>query len=62
MNNLNTLFFFILVFTTLIFIKNLGKMIGALLQGQPLVLVFSDRELITLAISISYIITYIFNK
>lgn len=62
MNNLNTLFFFILVFTLLVFLKSLGKMIGALLHGQPLVLVFGDRELIILAISISYIITYIFNK
>jgi hypothetical protein len=62
MNNLNTLFFFTLTFTSLITLRGLTKLVGALLQGQPLVMIFSNRELIIFGLSISYIITYIFNK
>jgi len=61
MLNLNALFFFILVFTSLISVRGLGKILGSLLQGEPLVVVFNNRELIYLALSISYVITYIFN-
>jgi len=62
MNNLNFIFLFIFVFSILILLRDLGKVIGALSQRVPLVVVFSDRELILLGTSISYIITYIISK
>jgi len=62
MNNLNSLFLFIFVFSILILIVDLGKIIGALLREQPIVMVFSNRELILFGTSISYIITYILSK
>jgi hypothetical protein len=62
MNNLNSIFLFIFVFSILILVRGLGKVIGALSQKVPLVVVFSDRELILLGTSISYIITYILSK
>jgi hypothetical protein len=62
MNNLNSIFLFIFVFSILILIRGLGKVIGALSQKVPIVVVFSDRELILLGTSISYIITYILSK
>jgi hypothetical protein len=42
--------------------KNVTNFIGALLQKEPKPLVYSDRELILLGISISYIITYLLQK
>jgi len=43
-------------------LKNVTKFIGALLQREPKPLVYSNRELIFLGISISYIITYLYTK
>jgi len=62
MNSIGSLFFFLLVFTSLIFLKSLTKFLGALLQKEPRVLLFSNRELILLGASISYILTYICQK
>jgi hypothetical protein len=50
------------VFTILVAFKNVANFIGALLQKEPKPLVYSDRELILLGISISYIITYLLQK
>lgn len=60
MNNLNAIYFFIFVFTILVSLKNLTKFVGALLQREPKPLVYSDKELMALALSISYIITYLY--
>ena len=62
MHNIETIYFFIFVFTILVSLKNAAKFLGALLQKEPEPMVYSDRELIFLAISISYIITYILHK
>jgi hypothetical protein len=40
-------------------IKHTTKFIGALLSKTPKPLVYGDRELIFLGISLSYLITYI---
>jgi len=40
-------------------LKNVLKFMGALLQREPKPLDYSNRELIILGLSISYIITYI---
>lgn len=60
MHNIESIYFFILVFTILVSLKNVLKFMGALLQREPKPLDYSNRELIFLGLSISYIITYIF--
>ena len=60
MHNIESVYFFILVFTILVSLKNVLKFMGALLQREPKPLDYSNRELIFLGLSISYIITYIF--
>ncbi len=60
MHNIESVYFFILVFTILVSLKNVLKFMGALLQREPKPLDYSNRELIILGLSISYIITYIF--
>ncbi len=62
MHNIESVYFFILVFTILVSLKNVLKFMGALLQREPKPLDYSNRELIFLGLSISYIITYIFFK
>lgn len=62
MHNVDTIYFFIYVFTLLVLVKNASKVVGALLQKEPKPLFYSNRELIYLGLSISYIITYIFAK
>jgi len=59
MSNIENIFLFIFVFTILISLRGLFKIIGSLVQKEPTPLKFSNRELIFLGLSISYIITYI---
>jgi len=59
MHSIDTIYFFIFVFTLLVSLKNVTKFIGALLQKEPKPLVYSSRELIYLGLSLSYIITYL---
>jgi hypothetical protein len=59
MHNIDTIYFFIFVFTILVSLKNLTKFIGALLDKNPKPLVYTNRELLILGLSISYIITYL---
>jgi len=54
MHNIETLYFFIFVFTDLVILKNIIKFISALLQKEPKPLDYSNGELIALALSISY--------
>lgn len=61
MHNIESIYFFILVFTILVSLKNVLKFMGALLQREPKPLDYSNRELIFLGLSVSYIITYIFS-
>jgi len=62
MHNIDTIYFFIFVFTILVSLKNVTKFIGALLQKEPKPLVYSSRELIFLGLAVSYIITYLFKQ
>jgi len=59
MHNIETIYLFIFVFTILVTLKNVAKFLSALLQKEPKPLVYSNRELIFLGLSLSYIITYI---
>jgi hypothetical protein len=62
MHNIDTIYLFVFVFTILVSLKNVTKFIGALLQREPKPLVYSNRELIFLGLSISYIITFIISR
>jgi hypothetical protein len=62
MHNINTIYFFIFVFTILVTLSNVLKFLRALLQKEPKPLVLSNRELLLLGVSISYFITYIIQK
>lgn len=59
MLNINTIFFFLFIFSVLVLLRTVFKYIGALLQKEPNQVLISGRELIYLGLSISYIITYI---
>jgi hypothetical protein len=60
MHNIDTIYFFVFVFSILVALKNVSKVLVALLDKQPKPLVYTNRELLILALSISYIITFIF--
>lgn len=62
MHNIDTIYLFIFVFTILVSLKNVTNFISALLSKEPKPLVYSNRELILLGISISYILTYLLKK
>jgi hypothetical protein len=62
MHNIDAIYLFIFVFTILVSLKNVTKFVGALLQKEPKPMVYSNRELILLGVSISYIITYLLQK
>jgi hypothetical protein len=62
MHNIDTIYLFTFIFSILVSLKNVTKFISALLQKEPEPLFYSNRELIFLGISISYIITYLLQK
>ncbi len=62
MYKIESIYFFIFIFTFLVSLKHVMKFIGALLSKEPKPLVYSNRELIFLGLSISYIITYLLYK
>jgi len=59
MNNIDSILFFIFVFTVLVVTKNIFRFISTLSQKEPKPLLYSDRELISLGLSLSYIITFL---
>jgi hypothetical protein len=59
MHNIDTIYVFIFVFTILVTLLNVLKFLRALLQKEPKPLVLSNRELILLGVSISYLVTYL---
>jgi hypothetical protein len=59
MHNIETIYLFIFVFTILVVLKNITKFISALLSSELKPLVYNNRELIFLGLSLSYLITYI---
>jgi len=60
MHNINTIYLFIFVLTILVSLRHGLKIVRALLEKTPKPLVYTNRELIILGLSISYIITYIY--
>jgi len=59
MNDFNTIYLFVFIFSMLTVLRTVFRFIVSLQQESPQKLVLSSRELIFLAISISYCLTYI---
>lgn len=59
MLNINVILFFLFIFSILVLLRTFFKYIGALLHKEPKQVLISGRELISLGLSISYIVTYI---
>ena len=59
MHNIDAIYFFIFVFAILVSLKNFIRFVSTLLQDKPQKLVYSNRELISLGMAISYILTYL---
>jgi hypothetical protein len=59
MSHIDTLYLFVFIFSMLTVLRTVFRFIVTLLQESPQKLVLSNRELIFLAISISYCLTYI---
>ncbi len=60
MLNIDNLFFFIFIFSVLVVLRTTVRLIGALSQNSETRVIKSDRELVILGLTISYIITYLF--
>lgn len=60
MHNINTIYLFIFVLTVLVSLRHGLKIVSALLEKNPKPLAYTNRELVILGLSISYIITYIY--
>jgi hypothetical protein len=59
MHNIDSIYFFVFVFTILVVLRTATIFVGSLLQNPPKKLVLSNRELILNGLSLSYILTYI---
>jgi len=59
MHNIESIYYFIFIFSLLVIAKNKIKFISALLSENPKPLDIGNGELIILGLSISYIFTYL---
>jgi hypothetical protein len=59
MHNIESIYYFIFIFSLLVIAKNKIKFISALLSENPKPLGIGNGELIILGLSISYIFTYL---
>ena len=59
MTNIDTLFLFILIFSTLTLLKTIVKVISAVSQKNPQPVFKSDTSLLFNGLALTYIITYL---
>jgi hypothetical protein len=59
MSKFESIFLFVFIFSVLTVLRTVIRFMGTLLQSQPERFVLSNRVLIYLALSVSYIITYL---
>jgi hypothetical protein len=59
MFNIESIYFFVFVFTILMVLRTVTNFVGSLLQTPPKKMVMSNRELFLNGLSLSYILTYI---
>jgi hypothetical protein len=59
MNNLDSIFLFIFIFSVLTVVRTVFRFISTLSQTLPTKLVLSGRELIFLGLAVTYCLTYL---
>jgi hypothetical protein len=59
MNNLDSIFLFIFIFSVLTVVRTVFRFVSALSQSPPTKLVLSGRELISLGLAVTYTLTYL---
>jgi len=59
MNNLDSIFLFIFIFSVLTVLRTVFRFISTLSQKLPTKLVLSGRELIFLGLAVTYCLTYL---
>lgn len=59
MNDINTIFLFVFIFSVITVLRTVARFIVSLLQSTPQKLVLSNRELLFLGLTITYCLTYI---
>jgi len=59
MTDINTIYLFVFIFSTLTVVKTVGKIISSLFSDQPKPIVWGKWELISIGLAITYCLTYI---
>jgi len=59
MSDINTIYLFVFIFSTLTVVKTVGRIISSLFSNPPKQIVWGKRELFFLGLAISYCLTYI---
>ena len=59
MNDINTIFLFVFIFSVITVLRTVFRFIVSLLQSTPQRMVLSNRELLFLGLTITYCLTYI---
>jgi hypothetical protein len=59
MSDINTIYLFVFIFSTLTVVKTVGRIISSLFSNPPKQIVWTKRELFFLGLAISYCLTYI---
>jgi hypothetical protein len=59
MGDINTIYLFVFIFSTLTVVRTIGRVISSLFSNPPKPMVWNRWELIFLGLSISYCLTYI---
>jgi hypothetical protein len=59
MSNIDTIYLFVFIFSTLTVVKTVGRIISSLFSNPPKPMVWNKWELIFLGLAISYCLTYI---
>jgi len=62
MINIEVILFFLLVFSCLILLRHVSKFVIVLFDKEPKPITYSNLTLFTVALAISYVITYIVFK
>jgi|TARA_R110000868_G_scaffold181576_2_gene422495 hypothetical protein len=59
MTNIETIYLFVFIFSTILLVRTTLKFIISLLQTKPEKMVLSNREILFNGLSLSYLITYL---
>jgi hypothetical protein len=59
MTNIETIYLFVFIFSTILLVRTALKFIISLLQTKPEKMVLSNREILFNGLSLSYLITYL---